>query len=354
MTNKLRKIYYRFLIFSFYFVLFLIFIYLPKITSFFFDSTKVINIYTFTDMISPQVIEEFEKRENIKIKLKYFDNNEELLAKFRIDQGRECDLLTASDHAIESLKKEKLLDKLDKTKIFNIDQLDKRLLNLYFDRDNIYSIPLDWSAFGIVIPKKEVSNLDLNLGLGLIFKKQNNLQTKICMTDGIKESIFLAALYLFKRTTNLTEKELEDIKNLLIEQKNWIEIYMSGSVQYYLLAKIVSMAVSSSAFANKLLQTSQDYHFLIPEPSLIVVDNIALPVKTSDNKKKLVYKFIDFLISKEAAIINNQAYGYYPSNVKAYKQVSNFNDEKFDKLYLINNQIDSKKIGEIWLKVRLA
>lgn len=92
-----------------YMLLIAIVLYFPGPLSFF-SSDKTINVYTFTEILSPDVIKEFEKREGVTVRVKYFETNEELLAKFRVNEGEGYDLVaTISDYMVEILRKEGLL-----------------------------------------------------------------------------------------------------------------------------------------------------------------------------------------------------------------------------------------------------
>ncbi|MFA5075107.1 MAG: spermidine/putrescine ABC transporter substrate-binding protein [Candidatus Babeliales bacterium] len=364
-NEKIKKFENKFLpkitIILFYFFLILFFLYLSSFYNFFFKPSKVINVFTFTDMIPRSVVSEFEKKTGISVRLKYFDNNEELIAKLKLDKGSGYDLITSSDYAIELLRKENLLKKIDKSKIINIQDIDSRFLNLYFDPENNYSLPIAWSVEGIVFKKNLFKNYQNFINWDFIFKDPI-FDYKICMLDTPREVFYLAANYLFNRSYDLSKEQLGFIKEILIKQKKWVEIYMSGSLQYYLLADIVPMAVSSSAFAKKLLEISDDFDFILPKQgSFFIVDNIAIPVHT--NKSDLVYQFINFLTTAQNSTLNFVEHGYNPVNKKAYslinkKFIENNNffpiGENFKRLYLIDNKIDIKTIEDLWLSVKLA
>ncbi|MCF7899144.1 extracellular solute-binding protein, partial [Candidatus Babeliales bacterium] len=275
-----RKFLPKIIIILFYFFTILFFLYLSNFYNFFFKPSRVINVFTFTDMIPKSVVKNFEKKTGISVRLKYFDSNEELIAKLKIDKGAGYDLITSSDYAIEILRKENLLKKIDKSRIDSFANLDSRFLNLYFDPENNYSIPIAWSVEGIVFKRKVFENYK-NINWDFIFKKPV-FTYKICMPDTPREVVYLTSNYLLNKSQNLTNEELEYIKNILIEQKRWVEIYMSGSLQYYLLANIVPMAVSSSAFAKKLLEVSNDFDFILPDQgSFCIIENLAIPIHTN-------------------------------------------------------------------------
>jgi spermidine/putrescine transport system substrate-binding protein len=354
------NVFNKFLIISFYLFLFAFFLYLPVFKNVFFAADNVLNVYTFTDMISPQTAQEFEKKTGIRVNLKYYDTNEELYAKFLVGGGKGYDLITPTDYIVDNLIKNNLLHKIDKSKLSNYGLLDVRLKNKYFDLQNDFSIPYFWSTDGIIYDTQEFKDSDISWDI--VFKEPINSNFKICMLDNLRESIFLGFIYLFNKSNNISDKELLAVKNLLIKQKNWVEVYLYSSLQYYLLSDVVNLAVTTSAFARNILSVSDRFQFKIPDKgSLIMIDNLAIPKESK--KIEIVYKFIDFLLSKKVMGYNSNLYGYNPSNLDSYEFMpSNIlnnkaffpDDEMFEKLHLIHNNLDIRKLEDLWLEVKIS
>ena len=117
-------------------------------------------------------------------------------------------------------------------------------------------------------------------------------------------------------------------------------------------------AVTSNRM-KKLQEISEDFIFQIPkEGSILSIENVAIPAKTK--KTDMVYKFIDFLISKKIAMFHADLYGTNPSNACAIDEKISENsiffpkDEMFGKLHLITNEVPLDKVDSIWLGVRFC
>ena len=375
--NNFKRFLPKLTILFFYIFLGALFFYMPKIYELFRTEDKSINVYTYADFISPESVQLFEEQTGIKVRLKYFDNDNELLAKFKVDKGKGYDVITATGFVINALIKENLLKKIDVSKIPNYKYLNPRLLNKYFDPNNVYTLPYFWSTHGIVYDKNVVKTPPNEISWDLIFKDPasqlvKGSPSKILMLDTSLEIFQIAAVYLFAETSSaetrsvetesLTPAQLEQIKQLLIEQKDWVDVYMTGSLQYYLLSGVTNIAVTYTAFAKKMFEVSDQYNFVIPkEGSIMTIDSFAIPKQS--NKSEMATQFINFLISKDIFVVNSEEYGYLPSNVQAYDEVKKlfpksqnfFPDEKtFKKLHLQHEVADSKEIEKIWLSVRLA
>ncbi len=353
----------KFGILLFYLSIILFFLFIPKFLIFlklnvFSDNT--INIYAFTDIISSQVVEEFEKETGIKVRLKYFDTNEDLYAKFKVSRGEGYDLITVSDYMIDLLRKDNLLQPLDHSKLKIFKNLDKRLLSKYFDPGNIYSIPYVWLVLGIIYNKDEFK--DQKVDWNSVFRKPRDLNYKICIPDDELELVFLTSIYLFGRVKNLTTSELKKVETVLIEQKKWIESYTFAGSIYFLSSGAISLAVIPGNLAKKIIEENDKFEFTIPDQgSLMSIENLAIPV--GSKKSDLVYKLINFMLSKKNLKTNVFEFGYNPANKTVYNLPSvKFMKSKmlfppdyiFDKLHLIHNDISLKKVNDIWLKVRAS
>jgi len=348
-------------IFAFYFSIILFLLFLPRIYNFFdsiFLLDKTINIYTFTDIISLDAVEEFEKQTGIQVRIRYFDTNEDLLAKFKISRGEGYDLITASDYMIELIRRENLLQEIDHSKLSNIKNLDERLLNKYFDPGNRFSLPFAWSVYGIIYSKEYFGNKKITWDD--VFKHTDSRDYKICMLEDPLEIIILSSIYLFQRTQDLSKEDFKKIEQMLKAQKNWVESYTFSGAAFFLVSGTVSLAVVPGYVGRKIVDIDEDFKFVVPDKgTLLSIENMAIPTKSK--KADLVYKFIDFMISKEIGNLSNFENGYNPVNKTAYdtanvkylkKKMLFPPDHIFGKLHMINNKIPLKKINKIWLNVR--
>ena len=116
-----------------------------------------LNLFVWADFFHKDTIKKFEKEYNATINLYYYSSNEELIVKLKETKCRGYDLIFPSDYAIKALKKEKLLQALDKTALNFMSHIDKRLLNQQYDLKNQYALPYLWEIYGIGINTQQVS-----------------------------------------------------------------------------------------------------------------------------------------------------------------------------------------------------
>lgn len=354
----------------FYLSIILTALYLPNLVELI-APQKSLTIYTFTEMVSPAVAKEFEAKTGIPVNIKYFQTNEELHAKLSISKGSGYDVIIASDYIIETLIKEELLSPLQHNKLSIVPQLDPNLMNHFYDPNNHYSLPIAWYTYGIVFDKNLLVHSDKPIDLALLFKNpvlthQSGMTTstyKICMFDDPREAIMFAELYLSGTVKKVSADDFELMEKVLIEQKKWIESYTSSSLQYFLFSGLSPVALTSSSYMKKILKISDRFGFQIPQQgSILVIDNLCISAQSRNIE--LAHQFINFVLSKDAAIASSSIYGYNSSNIEAYKAADKafldnphfFPDqEMFKKLHILRQEYFPKEIIEkIWLSVKFA
>lgn len=374
MNNRLRHFFTiytqlswgrRSLIIGFYLAVLTGFLYISTIKDYFFPSTALY-VYTFVDMVHPKSLAAFEQEHKVKVVLRYFESNEELLAKFMINRGAGYDVIMTSDYMVEFLRKDGLLHKLDRAQLPVIAELDKRLMGHYYDVDNEYTLPFSWIPYGIIFHKELFAQPPDKISLNLLFEDPR-MHTKgkikpyhICMADDAREAIFLASLYLFGDVASWSEERLSQIELLLIKQKTWVESYVNQDLAYPLFSGLIKVAMAPLFAAYKVLKSSQDFIFMLPkEGSVYSIENLA--ISRSCKKVDLAHKFINFMLSKQEEARMSNSCGMHPSNKAAYALlhpdiVSNRHtfpdDETFAKLHLLSNNVPLKTFEEIWLAVK--
>ena len=335
-------------------------LYAPKLYDYFVRPENEISVYTFMDVISTEIFHEFEEKTGIRVRISYVENNEELLAKFKISKGKGYDLITPSDFIVRHLKNQNLLQEIDHSKLSNLDHLDKRLFGHYFDKQNKYSIPVAWATYGIGFNKKYVSKItswDSAFHQDLDIVKHWGAPYKICMPDDIDEAAAISSMYLFGKVGEFTQKKLKQIERLLKKQKKQVERYTISSLKYFLYSDVVPLVITFSAVMKMIMEETDQFDFVIPkEGSIVTIENVAIPAASKN--ADLVHKLIDFILSKKMQIQSFDVNGYNPSNTQCYGEIDKKfrkhpaffpSDKKFSKLNIVR---DVKQFEKLWLKVK--
>ena len=338
---------------------------------------KTLNVCAFTNIFSHEAIALFEERTGAKVNMTYAELDEEIGAKFSINQGEGYDVVNVSDFMVYHLAGQGYLHQLDHAKLRNKAALNRRLMGLIFDPHNTYSLPHKWFMYGIVYDKTFFKLAPNEMSLEYIFTNPIALCAqhkvshpyRICMIDSPMDAYFLSMLRSFHRCDKFTDDQFLTIARALREQKSWVECYTLYTIEYFLLSGVVPLALTSSDFVRKIWDLSDRYEFAIPrEGGILVIENLVIP-KNSKNVD-LAHEFIDFMLSDEVATLNSQTFGWTSANVLANKRLNDryqtdnhvgylrhlFPDDAiFNRLHIpLFSPYARKQADDAWLRVGYA
>lgn len=333
------------------------FLFLPKLKRQYFD-TKI-NILVYGDMINNDLAKKFEAQTGIKVNINYYENNEELYAKLQVNSAKDYDLIIINDGGADYLSSQNIIKKIDKSKLLFFNKIDPKLLSHYYDPQNEYTIPYSWDVYGLGINKKLFNNKLPEPSWKLIFDK-SVVPGKICMLDDAYKSVLIASKYLFGTFESLNDKQLRDIKNLLIEQKKIVELYSDLRSDYVLKFGICPVVVSQSANLATVLKENDKLAFIIPKEGSFKAINLFVIPKAS-NKDESIYKFINFLYHEDNLRHFFESSGYIPviKDILSSTDLSYlggadniFSQKTFDQFSFFKSDIPSDIVNKIWISVK--
>lgn len=335
------------------------------------EEDNTITIYSYNDMLSSEVFDLFEKESGIKVHVKYFETVEELMTKLTFSSGEGYDVIAPTDSMIELLRKEGMIQKLDKSLLSNFSFIDPGLSKQFYDPGNEYTLPFAWSPIGIGYNKKSMHLDPKSVTWDVVFGRFVSDTyyppafcyegvDNVCLGEDPWETLFLASLHLYGRIDNLSGSELEHIVSLLRHQKGHLESY-TNNLKYFLISGISTVVVTPGAYVYQLQKTYPHIDFVLPTTgSLMIVGGLAIPTKS--HKQKLAYKVINYLTSVAGGLRMFEEHFYAPSNSKAYSFLpKEFREhhsflpqgKMFQKLHAAHNQIPLEVVEHMWHKIKL-
>ena len=109
-----------------------------------------LNLYNWTDYISPELIERFESETGITVILDNFDSNETLLSKLQAG-GANYDVIVPSDYMVAQMIELGVLQEIDPAAFPNGQFIKPEFMDVYFDPGRKYSAPYMYGTTGIAI-----------------------------------------------------------------------------------------------------------------------------------------------------------------------------------------------------------
>lgn len=314
---------------------------------------KSINVLAWPNIIDSQHFENFEKESGIKVYLTYFENYEELLVKMRAGGG-DYDLIMVSDYTVHLLLDAQLVKPIDKSRLSFYSQLYPATLNLYFDPERRYSIPFSWGLYGIGVNLDAFGGVEPPSTWGLLFDP-TLYGGRVGMLDDSRETIAIAASYLFGDVDEVGQARLDKIAALLHAQKPRVVMYTDLRADYLLLSNTAPVVVGNSADVYPALQAKKNVKFLVAkEGAFITMDNWMIP--KSSSKDDYIYAFLNYLYQPEIMKTCVESYNFFPVLMGVLDGSEPFylepTPELFSTAHFFNYRVNERSLRDLWIALK--
>ncbi len=181
-----------------------------------------LHIYNWSEYIDPEIYAEFEAEFGVKVIEDTFSSNEDLLAKLQAG-ATGYDLIVPSDYMVEIMIELDLLAPLNYDNIPNFVNIDDLFRDPPYDPGNQYSVPYQWGTTGIGYDL-DVFGDEAPDSWGYLFDPDMAAPYagRMSMLNDSREVIGAALKYLGYSLNSTDEAQLEEAKQLLIQQKETI------------------------------------------------------------------------------------------------------------------------------------
>ncbi len=319
-----------------------------------------LTVYNWFDYIDPSVIEMFEEETGIKVEYVNFTTNEEMYTKLEASPDS-YDVLIPSDYIIERLIKEDMLAELNYDNMPNAQNLQEWLKTPDYDEGGKHSVAYMWGTVGILY-NPELTGREITSWKDMFSEE---FQNNVFMMNSVRDTLGVALKALGYSMNSREPSELEEARDLLIEQKQngIVAGYLVDETKDKMIAGEAAMALMWSGDALYAMEGNDTLEYCVPvEGSNIWVDAMCVP-KASTNVEAAEC-FIDFMCREDIARMNMD-YIYYSTPIQAV--VDNMDPEEaanetlnppqdvVDRCEFFRDiSEDIELYEEIWMEVRLA
>jgi spermidine/putrescine-binding protein len=268
-----------------------------------------VHVYNWSDYIDPVIYEEFEEEFGIKVIEDTFSSNEDLLAKLQAG-ATGYDIIVPSDYMVKIMTELDLLAEINYDNVPNFANIDEIFKDPPYDPENKYSIPYQWGTTGI--------GYDANVfeeppdTWAYIFDPDlaGQYAGRMTMLNDSREVIGAALKYLGYPLNSTDEQQLEEAKQLLLQQKEWVASYDSEAFGDLIASgdAVIGHGWSGGYFMAAV--EADNVWYVIPEEGGVIwTDNLAIP-KTAPSQYTAEV-LINYLLRPEvgAKITNYTWYG---------------------------------------------
>jgi spermidine/putrescine transport system substrate-binding protein len=255
-----------------------------------------LNIYNWVEYTSAEMIAKFEKETGIKVTIDTYDTNETLLAKLKAG-GTGYDIVVPSQHFVEILAKEGLLQETGVGQMESYKNVDPRWQKPVWDPEAKYCAPWQWGTASISY-RRDLYGKELT-SFKEFFEPEEAMKGKIQVFKSPDEVYNMANIYLGKPFCSENPEDAKAVQALFEGQKPFVVTYNSENQSGNLGNGTSIIANHWNGFSMRSRTESKtDIVYAYPKEGVVGwLDSACVPVgaKNAENAKK----FLDFIMKPE-------------------------------------------------------
>ncbi|MDX1901976.1 MAG: spermidine/putrescine ABC transporter substrate-binding protein [Gammaproteobacteria bacterium] len=280
------------------------------------NNQNILNIYAWSGEIPDFIIQQFEKETGIKVNFSTYGSNEVLYAKLKADKVTQYDIIEPSSYYIDRMRRQGMLEKLDRRKIPGFKNLNPDFLYKPYDPESNYSVPYVWGITGIFVNKHKYPTRITPNWASLWNKKFLN---QLMLLDDSREVFSMALKSLGYSANDSNPKHIHEAYDKLRKILPNIKLFKSDGVISVLADGDIDIGMAWNGDVFKASQENKNLSFVFPKEGFVIwVDNFAIP-KNAPHLNN-AYRFLNFIlradVARDACIDNG-----YPSANLAARQI---------------------------------
>lgn len=255
---------------------------------------KKLTIFNWDNYIGRTTLADFTAATGIEVTMDIYGDDNDILERLK-DGTSTYDIVVPSSDVLERLMETGQVLPLDHSKIPNLSNVDKSLLDAAFDRGRRYGIPYTWGTIGIGYRKSMLGNPPDSWK---ILYDSDELANKLTLLDDSYNALGCGLKYLGYSFNSVEPDELRQARDLLIRQKKNIKAFALTEGQDYLLAGETVACQEWNGDIAEVMDKDSDISYAIPsEGSVIWQDVMAIPANAPHPGN--AHAFLNFVLDAE-------------------------------------------------------
>ena len=269
-----------------------------------------LNLFNWGNYTSPELIEKFEKKFDIKVTITDYDSNETALAKVRAG-GHGFDLAVPSHSHLPIWVSEGLLSNARVDQMENFKYVDEQWRDPIWDPGRQYSAPWQWGSVGMIVDTSVYSG-DINTS-ALFLDPPPELVGKINVPPEMLDVIHTTVLYLEGELCTGDKAVLRKVRDKLVEAKpKW------KSMDYGMIEKFAGRDMAASLYWNgaafRAREKNADVRYGYPKEGYALWADAVVLLKDAKNVENAKL-FMNFIMEPENAALMS-AFARYANSIK--------------------------------------
>lgn len=277
----------------------------------------------------------YEQTYGRKVNVNYttFASNEDMYAK--LSSGAvSFDVVIPSDYMIDRMRSENMLLPLDFDNIPNYKYIDEQYRGLYYDPDDVYTVPYTYGVIGVIYNAAVVDEADAH-GWDLMWNEK--YAGDILQFNNSRDA-FGTAQYRLGLDVNTTDRALwQRALDELKAQSPLVKSYVMDEIYNMMESGEAAVAAYYAGDYFTMLDAQADgvdLRFYYPERTNYFFDAMCIP--SCAQHKELAEIFINYMLSPEPAIANAEYICYASPNSAVYTDegyIEEMGEEAMEILY---------------------
>ena len=295
---------------------------------------KVLHVFNWSDYIAEDTVPNFEKQSGIKVTYDVFDSNDVLETRLLAGNSG-FDLVVPSASFLERQIKAGVFQKIDKSQIPNLKNMDPDIMNRVglHDPNNEYSVPYLWGTTGIGYNEDKIKKI---LGdarpdsWNYIYDPKLVAKFKDCglsLLDAPDEILKTVLAWMGRDPNSQKEEDLKAAEDKLMPIRPFVRKIHSSQYIDDLANGDLCIAVGWSGDILQARDRADEakqgvkIKFAIPKEGTIVwFDMLAIPADAKHPKN--AHAFINYLMDPQVAANNSNTVNYANGNAASFPMVS--------------------------------
>ena len=251
-------------------------------------------------------------KKNVRVNYSTYSSNEDLYAKVSSGVTPTYDVIFPSDYMAARMIAEDMLEPINpKESVENYQYIDDNFKGMYFDPDEMYTVPYTFGTVGIIYNTSIVDEDDVGSWDLLWNEKYSG---NIIQFNNPRDAFGTAQYYMGYSANSTDEAEWRDALELLIEQKPILQCYAMDEVFNKMKGSSAAIAPYYAGDYFTMYADNEDLAFYHPEEGTnVFVDVMCVPKNAGH--KDLAIEYINFMQSEEIAVANAEYICYASPNM---------------------------------------
>ena len=260
----------------------------------------------------------FEETTGCKVSATYVGGVDEMFAKMAGSDGTDFDLVSIDTSLFPRYLASGLIQPHDDARIPNLTKLRPAFqdVDAVFDGDRRLGIPIAWGSQGLIYDADEVNDVPTSWAA---LWNPANAQRVIALDDSNNNIVMAALLLGFENPFNLTEDQMAQIKDKLIELKGNLLSYYAGfeeGVAVWESGAALMMFSMGEPQIGQLRERGYNAVYAIPEEGAVGwLDTWALSAGAENID--CAHQWVNYVLRPEIGAKLNEIYGYGPTTLPA-------------------------------------